>query len=237
MDKERKVNKRKNVLKMLLSVLILIIIFLIIYEVSIWYDGNLDSSNPMSREEVVRLLEKGKEYGNYYYYPETKGFFSDNNKTEYYIKDNIEVIYLNSEIISWVDYNIRERIMILNGKTAVVATNINENLTNAVNQHGFDYSLIVGKEPYNYEYKYLGEKTQNGRKLIVVSVWNEEYKMLPTKFVIDKETGLIFERSDYVNIAFIPIKITFDRNIKLDAITDEDVKRPDLNNYELFGNK
>lgn len=235
MEKEEKIKKEKNVMKVLLSVVMIFAILLIIYEVSIWYDGNLDSSNPMGREEVVRLLEKGKEYPNYYYSPQYVGIFSDKNKTECYIKDNIEVVYFNSKVSTWFDYNVGERVHILNGNIAAVATSISVNRSNEVNQRGFDYSLIANKEPFNYEYKYLGEKTQNGRTLIVVSVWNEENKGLPIKFVIDKETGLIFERSDYVNIAFIPIKITCNRNVKLDIVTDEDIKKPDLNGYEILG--
>lgn len=235
MKKEKKVKKGKNVMKVLLSVIIIFVTALIIYEVSIWYDGNLDSSNPMSREEVVRLLEKGKEYPNYYYSPQYVGIFSDKNKTEYYIKDNIEVVYFNSKVSTWFDYNVGEGVHILNGNIAAVATNISINRSNEVNQRGFDYSLIANKEPFNYEYKYLGEKLKNGRTLIVVSVWNEEDKGIPIQFVIDKETGLIFERSDYLKLGPLTIKSTCDRNVKLDIVTDEDIKRPDLSGYEILG--
>ena len=227
--------KNLKLVKVLLIVLILLILLWVIYEVSIYSDGKLDNSNPMSREEVIKLLEKGKTYPNYYYYPESIGIFSDKNKTEYYIKDNIVVCYFNSKISSWIDYNTGDRITFYGENKAMVSSNVVGEQINILNQYGFDYSLIADRENFKYDYKYLGEKEKDGKTLIMVCVWNEEEKGQPVKFSIDKETGLIFERIDYMKLGFLTVKLTCNRNIKLDSVTNKDVTKPDLTKYEILG--
>jgi len=54
------------------------------------------------------------------------------------------------------------------------------------------------------------------------------------KAYIDKETGLIAERTDYMFDGIFLKKITCDRNLKIDSVTEEDVKRPDLTGYEIL---
>lgn len=230
MDKVEKSKKLKSVFKVIFVILLLFTI----YEVSVWNDGKLDNSNPMSREEVIELLEKGKAYSNYYYCSETIGLFSDKNKNEYYIKDNIVVGYFNLKICNWTDYNTGDRITFFGENKAVVATNTNVGQVNVFNQYGFDYSLIADREHFNYDYKYLGEKEKYNRTLIMVSVWDRETKGQPVKFLIDKETGLIFERIDYMKLGFLTFKLTCNRNVKLDIVTDEDIARPDLTKYEVL---
>ena len=125
--------------------------------------------------------------------------------------------------------------MCVDGNKAMVANNINLGQTNIYNQCGFDYSLIADTKNFKYDYKYLGEKEKDGRTLIMVSVWYEKEKGQPVKFSIDKETGLIFERIDYMKLGFLTMKITCNRNIKLDIVKDEDVAKPDLTKYEILG--
>ena len=81
----------KKVLKVLGIILAILIVLVAIYYVVIHFDGFLNKDNPMTREEVVELLEKGKEYPNYYYSSEDSWIFGDidDGKTEIYIKDNV----------------------------------------------------------------------------------------------------------------------------------------------------
>ena len=42
-------------------------------------------------------------------------------------------------------------------------------------------------------------------------------------------------RIDYANLGLI--KIDCNRNVKLDVVTDKDIERPNLEGYEIVGNK
>ena len=220
---------KKKILIILLIVLIIIFGIIMIREIMINSEGKLDKSNPMNREEVISLLQKGKTYSNYYY---CSNISATELKTEYYIKDNVIVCYIDGALKSWTDLNNRETMHIWDmGKEKPVVTitsNINEG---EYSQAGFDYSLIADTE--NYDFEYLGEKMQNDRNIIVFSVSYKGTKS-DTRFYIDKETGLVVGRKDITKALFVSMYIgNCDRNVRLDVVTDEDVKKPDLNNYEV----
>ena len=227
----------KKVLKVLGIIIAILIVTLIIYYAVIHFDGFLNKDNPMTRSEVIELLEKGKEYPNYYYASESSWIFGSLNetKTETYMKDNIVKIVVDGETLEWTDYNTEEHIGLfeLNGKETASVSNLDNFETNEDSQRGFDYSLITREDIYNTEFKYLGKKQVNGRDTILVKVWNKDgFEMDSTKFYIDEETGLIMRRVDYTALGFI--KIDCDRNVKMDIVTDEDIQRPDLEGYEIL---
>ena len=210
----------------------------------IQFDGFLDKSNPMPREEVVALLEKGKEYPNYYYSPRDTFLNKANeNITEVYIKDNVKKIVYNNEISNWANYNTDEDIHFIGYKQGtqkkyVSISKLSENGAiegEKYSQMGYDYSLIADTEHFNFNFKYLGEKKIDNRTCVLVKVWNKEtLEFLSTKFVIDKETGLVIERMDYIIYGILPVKMKSDRNIKLDIVTDEEMVRPDMTGYEIL---
>lgn len=228
----------KKVLKVLGIILAILIVLVAIYYVVIHFDGFLNKDNPMTREEVVELLEKGKEYPNYYYSSEDSWIFGDidDGKTEIYIKDNVVKVVVDGEVHSWTDYNNNENIIIVgehDGKNYAGVSNLDNFEENDESQRGFDYSLIADEETFNTDFKYLGEKQIDGRDTIIVKVWNKDWVSIDsTKFYIDKETGLIMRRIDYSALGFI--KIDCNRNVKMDVVTDEDVARPDLEGYEIL---
>ena len=227
----------KKVLKVIGIIIAILIVVLAIYYVVIHFDGFLNKDNPMTRGEVIELLEKGKEYPNYYYASESSWIFGNLNetKTETYIKDNVEKVVVDGELLEWVNYNTEERVGLfeLNGKASASISNLDNFETNEYSQRGFDYSLITSEDIYSTEFKYLGEKQVDGRDTILVKVWNKNaFEVDSTKFYIDKETGLIMRRVDYAGLGFI--KIDCDRNVKMDIVTDEDIQRPDLEGYEIF---
>lgn len=229
----------KKALKVLGIILAILIVLVAIYYVVIHFDGFLNKDNPMTREEVVELLEKGKEYPNYYYASQSSWIFGNLNETntETYIKDNIVKVVVDGELQSWTDYNNEEYIGMPiehEGKKYIsVSDNLDNFEVNDESQRGFDYSLIADEETFNTDFKYLGEKQVDGRDTIIVKVWNKDWVSVDsTKFYIDKETGLIMRRIDYSALGFI--KIDCDRNVKMDIVTDEDVARPDLEGYEIF---
>ena len=227
----------KKVLKVLGIIIAILIVTLIIYYAVIHFDGFLNKDNPMTRSEVIELLEKGKEYPNYYYASESSWIFGSLNetKTETYMKDNIVKIVVDGETLEWTDYNTEEHIGLfeLNGKETASVSNLDNFETNEDSQRGFDYSLITREDIYNTEFKYLGKKQVNGRDTILVKVWNKDgFEMDSTKFYIDEETGLIMRRVDYTALGFI--KIDCNRNVKMDIVTDEDIQRPYLEGYEIL---
>lgn len=228
----------KKVLKVLGIIIAILIVLVAIYYVVIHFDGFLNKDNPMTREEVVELLEKGKEYPNYYYASENSWIFGSLNetKTEIYIKDNVEKIMVDGKLHRWIDYNTQENILIFEdneGKKYAGISNLDNFEENEESQRGFDYSLISNEEVFNTDFKYLGEKQVDGRDTIIVKVWNKDWvEVDSTKFYIDKETGLITRRIDYSALGFI--KIDCNRNVKMDIVTDEDIERPNLDGYEIL---
>ena len=103
-------------------------------------------------------------------------------------------------------------------------------------QRGFDYSIIADEKTFNTNFEYLGEKQYNGRTTILVQVWNKDNtKVNPTIFYIDKDTGLIMKRIDYSAMGLI--KLDCNRNVKLDVVTDKEVERPNLDNYEILNSE
>lgn len=227
----------KKVLKVLGIIITILIVTLIIYYAVIHFDGFLNKDNPMTRSEVIELLEKGKEYPNYYYASESSWIFGSLNesKTETYIKDNIVKIVVDGEILDWTNYNTEEHIGLfeMNGKKYAGISNLDNFETNEEGQRGFDYSLIAREDIDGMEFKYLGKKQVNGRDTILVKVWNKDgFEMDSTKFYIDEETGLIMRRVDYTALGFI--KIDCDSKVQMDLVTDQDIQRPDLEGYEIL---
>ena len=235
--------KGKKFLKIFLIVLACLLFLVIIYELIINCDGFVDTSNEMSRQEVSELLEKGKQYSNYYYSPQVKisGFIElDNkNKTEIYVKDNIKKVLFNKNTIEWNNYNTNETISIIgehDGKNYASIGDLSSNSynENEYSQMGFDYSLIAEREDI-YDFKYLGKKEVDGRVCVLVKVWNKDnLEIFSTKFLIDEETGLILERTDYSMFGILLVNMVCNRNLKRDIVTDEDIERPNLTGYEIL---
>ena len=212
--------------KVLLIVVLCIVVLLIaiwgIREYALWNDGDLQKDNSMSREEVLELLKKVEEYPNYH----ISFIGSNNEKYDIYVKDNVFVEYCNDEFRLREDYNNNEYIMIFKTADKEMA-GINNNLQKQeYQQAGMDYSIVTESD-----YKYLGEKELDGRQVIYIQLKNGSAY---TKFVIDKETGIIINRIDLSKaFIFTTNKNESKRELELDVVTDEDVARPDLSKYEV----
>ena len=213
---------KKVILIVVLCIVVLLIAIWGIREYVLWNDGKLQKDNPMSREEVLELLKKGEEYPNYH----VSFVGSNNEKYDIYVKDNVFVEYCNNEFRLREDYNTNEYIMIFKTADKEVA-GVNNNLEKLEYQQGsMDYSIVN-----KLDYKYLGEKELDGRQVIYIQLKNGSAY---TKFVIDKETGIIINRIDLSKaFIFTTNKNESKRELKLDVVTDEDVARPDLSKYEV----
>ena len=213
---------KKVILIVVLCIVVLLIAIWGIREYALWNDGNLQKDNSMSREEVLELLKKGEEYPNYH----VSFVGSNNEKYDIYVKDNVFVEYCNNEFRLREDYNTNEYIMIFKTADKEVA-GVNNNLEKLEYQQGsMDYSIVN-----KLDYKYLGEKELDGRQVIYIQLKNGSAY---TKFVIDKETGIIINRIDLSKaFIFTTNKNESKRELELDVVTDEDVARPDLSKYEV----
>lgn len=212
--------------KVALIIVIFIVLILIaiwgIREYVLWNDGDLQKDNSMSREEALELLKKGEEYPNYY----ISFVDSDNVKYDIYVKDNVFVEYCNNEFRLREDYNTNEYIMIFKTADKEVAGINNSLEKQEYRQASMDYSIVN-----KLDYKCLGEKEVDGRQVIYIQLEDDSAY---TKFVIDKETGIIVDRIDLSkSFIFTTHKNESKRELKLDVVTDEDVARPDLSKYEI----
>ena len=213
---------KKVILIVVLCIVVLLIAIWGIREYALWNDGDLQKDNSMSREEVLELLKKGEEYPNYH----VSFVGSNNEKYDIYVKDNVFVEYCNNEFRLREDYNTNEYIMIFKTADKEVA-GVNSNLEKLEYQQGSTNYSIINK----LDYKYLGEKELDGRQVIYIQLKNGSAY---TKFVIDKETGIIINRIDLSKtFIFTTNKNESKRELKLDVVTDEDVARPDLSKYEV----
>ena len=233
--------ERKKIFKIIGIIILSLLLIALIYFTIIHFNGFLKKDNVMTREEVVALLKKGEEYSNYYYSPEDYIFFKKVNemKTEYYIKDGIIKCINNGKVLRWENYNTDEVISIMgknDGKMYAGVSSLKNYYGDEkarYSQRSFDYSIIADEKIFNTDFEYLGEKQYNGRSTILVQVWNKDnIKVNSTIFYIDKDTGLIMRRIDYSAMGLI--KLDCNRNVKLDAVTDKDVERPNLDGYEIL---
>lgn len=236
----------KKILKIVGIIILALILIILIYFSTIHFNGFLKKDNVMTREEVVALLKKGEEYPNYYYSPEDYIFFRKLNeiKTEYYIKNGVIKCVNNGKLLRWENYNTDEVISIMGKNNEKMYAGISslkgyynyEDEAVLYNQRGFDYSIIADEKTFNTNFEYLGEKQYNGRNTILVQVWNKDsVKVDSTIFYIDKDSGLVMRRIDYSEIGLK--KLDCNRNVKLDVVTDKDVEKPNLDNYEVLNNE
>ncbi len=217
-----------NIKKLLIAFLVLliaIIIVIILREFILWDTGKLDTSNKMSRDEMIALLDKGATYPNYSY-------SSDENfgdiKTKTIVKDNKVSTYIDSELVESSDYSTGDTTHYWNIDGETVEGKYNNPEINKYNQHGYDYSVIADYEYFGKEeYEYLGEKDDDGRPVILFqmnSPKEDNFNSAGVRFVVDKETGLILRRIDFWKYLFITVyQNDSNRNVKFDVKSDSDI--------------
>ena len=218
----------------LVSLVVLALIVALVREASIHNLGRLDRSNPMTREEVVELLQRGANHNNYYYAPD---IVEGEMFTETFVKDGIIATFLNSEIISWSDTNNNEFIHFWYMDERRFAT-ISYDIQLEYNQAGYDFSIIADTENFSYDFRYLGVIEEDGRSVIVIQLTDRDPDSESRGFVrfyIDRASGLIIRRTDVARVWFVTTwKYTNNRNVQLNVVTAEDVQRPDLSEFETF---
>lgn len=230
-------NSIKKIIKIVVLILILLILLFFIYMIYINYDGKLDKTNQMSREEILELIEKGCKNQNFYCSISSNVNLASKvetqNKIELYFKNNIMKETVNGRDFEWVNYETNTRIGFWSFPHVTIGeyeNSSNNNSSVTAVQYGFEYYPIVEIEEFDFDY--LGEKEINGRTTILVNL-KEKSNLGDIKYFIDKETGLIIKQYYYyTNI--IPKRGYVERDdIKFDCVTDEDVKIPNIVGYNV----
>lgn len=218
------------------------------------YDGKLDKSNPMSLEEIINLLEKGKEYNNYtvtikYKRGYLEYMFLEEHEEKIFIKDNIKRVTMDGKDHYWCDYNKNESIYMYDFEATIqpifgLNDTKEEYFNNKKSQKATSYEYLIaeGQIPKELTYKYLGEKEINGRKTIIIRVQEGKFEGgwgIYNKFYIDKETGVIVSLKKYQYMDYILYKSRNSQcyyggyadgefSVEFDCVTDEDVEKPNI---------
>lgn len=223
----------KKVLLIIFILIILISSVLLLREYKLNSEVYLDNSDIFSQEDIIKLLNKGSTYNNYY-----RKITTANGIEEYYYKDNILVCYINSELKYWINLSENEKEMLIiddaNNKLASTVENFEEiNFPPESSQLGY-FSTIYNTEENN-NFKYLGKINYNNRlTLIVKTTSNYNLSTYENKYYIDEETGVITKRTDIQKFAFLTIDLQeFDRGIKFDVVTDMNISKPDLQDFSI----
>lgn len=228
------VNKEKiyKIIKVFIIILILLLVLRKIHEIYITYDGKLDKSNPMSREEVIELLDKGNQNNNNYL--RTIYYTIENKRItqKIYTKDNLVKQEDNGNTIMWKNLETLETIMF--GNFPEAEYHVGLNFADGTNYYYNTYKQhMLDKENYNFEY--LGEKDFNNRKTIIIKLTFGNYDKNYEKIFIDKETGIIVnEIFIYYNHRWHILEKSGDKQtVEFDIVTDEDVRRPSTDGWVI----
>ena len=225
---------KKRIFVILIVIILLLISYMAFREIKINYDNIFDYSIQLSRDDIIDLLNNGNSYNNYY-----RNVTTENGKEEFCYKDGILTNHINGQLKYYINTLEDSKEMIIiedkeNKLASIVEDFAQVNFPMESTQLGY-YSVIYDME--NFNFKFNGLMKFNNRDTYVVEMKSKENSISPLiiKYYIDKETGVIVNRQEISKFIFITKEIKqYDRGIKFDIVKDEDVKRPDLIEYEII---
>lgn len=238
--KQRKCKKVKKILKAILIFLAVIIALITFYEIAIMYNGKVDKSDDMSKNDIVALLQKGSLYTNYHAISYKNGLFINKQKDELYKKNNITIRYINSKLYSWNNYNTNEGITIC-GNTAYFSNDIIN--TNQYAQEYFDYSDVIytnsTKKSNEYNncttyYKFLGKIKYNGKDSVLIEIIDKNLRKPDKKYIIDLNTGIIEKKIIYYKIGILRYRVDINRKLITNCVSNNEVSKPNLSKYNCL---
>ena len=213
---------KKKILVVLISILVILWLIIIARECILNFDGFLDNNNSISRDEAKSLILKGNNQN----FKLTR--IIDNDKYEYYNRDNIVAIYKNGDLVSWVDIkNSLGYSFNTNDKTAIETTQFH---TTEYSQYGRPFDEI------NYdwfEYKYLGQKNINNRTTYIISLNSNN---LIEKLYIDASTGVVINRKEMFKTIITTHYTNENFEVSFDTVTEKDIALPNLDDYTITKN-
>ncbi len=208
----------KRILLIIIVILLISFGVLAVREICIRHEKGLDKSNPMSKEEVIKLLDNPT--NNYWIRQVSEETEGVQIPRETLAKDGKMKVYLYSDLIQWVDVNTKEMLQINN-----------ESKTAFLSHDGATIKQTTYFNDSSIKYKYLGEKEENNKKFIVVEL---KGKSVDRRLTINKDTGIIEGIKEFEKKGLITTAIKKDNiEVQYDSVTDEDVAKPELTGYTI----
>lgn len=199
-----------KIIKILLSI---IIICVIVLGCKILFKSSTRSQ--YDRTDIINLLDKIKECTNYSF--EYKD--EEQNKITYKFKDNV-VISEFYGICAYINYNTNENLLLnKSGKKALVST-----VESTYNTYAS--SVLETINDFTYQYTYLKEENYNNHNCIVFQL-DKDNNFL--KIWIDSDSGFVLKTEEKGDTS----TETIEYYINFNSVTDEDIKKPDLTEYEI----
>ena len=214
---------KKKILVVLASILIILLLIVITREIALNFDGFLDKSNIKSRDEIKALILNGNNYDNF-----KLTLIVEDDKYEYYNKDNISTVYKNGDLVTWVDYNNSLGYFFNNNEKT--ATESSQFHTTEYSQYGRPFDEI------NYdwfEYEYLGQKNINNRLTYIISLNSNN---LIEKLYIDASTGVVINRKEMFKTIITTHYTNENFEVSFDTVTEKDIALPNLDDYTITKN-
>lgn len=228
-------------------VIILVIVILVLSGIlafKILNQKNISPSQNMSREEVRQLLEKGAKVDNYIakYTIEIDDERQDVTKI---VKGNI-IILETETMYTWQNLDTEERIIIsYDKKTAIyskesgIGTDISKSLPS-------QKDVISFMDDAEYEYSYIKEEKIEGIEYEVIelsctyttagsSETDKEDVKSKAMIWINKDSGMVTKyETDVKNDMGEKSSTSFEYDIQINVVKDEDIKKPSLDGYEVI---
>lgn len=210
--------KAKNILLLLITLLVIVAVVTAVREICIRHEKGLNKSNPMSKEEVIKLIDNPT--NNYWIRTSSEEIQGTLVQREILVKDGKIKVYLFSELSDWIDTQTKEKLQIDSKNKTAILSHDGEPLKQSA----------YFNDP-SVEYKYLGEKEENNQTLIVVDL---KGKTVDRRLTINKNTGIIEEIKEFEKKGFITTSITKDNiEVQYNNVTDQDVAKPELTGYKI----
>ena len=172
----------------------------------------------MSKEEVINLLENP--VSNYWIRTISEEMDGKSMPQEVLVKDGKFKVYMYSDAIQWIDTNTKEKLQI-----------DNESKTAFLSHDGEAIKQTAYFNDDSAKYKYLGEKVENNKRIIVVEL---DGKTIDRRITINKDTGIIEGIKEFEKSGLITTSIKNENiEVKYDRVTDEDIDKPDLTEYKI----
>ena len=184
-----------------------------------------DDNKEYSREEIIKLMESGENYNNYYY----KSYLGDDYTIRKF-KDNklyIESIDEENKQIVYQDFSNNEYVGISKEKNTAIVSTLDSTKIIALDKLYYKQLMEIVKNT-KYSYKFLGTENHNTLECVVISI--RDIQDSNYKIWIHKESGLVARYLLTNKLGEDDINF----ELKLDCVTDKDVKKPNLDGYKIM---
>lgn len=171
-----------------------------------------NSNKSYTSEEIKKKILSAYNYTNYTY-----EHIKNGEKTTKWVRGNI-IVTEDDTTYSWIDGDAMSMVTIDKENNTFITTNLNSTTKDLLFKKDFlDIKTLLNR--YGNNLVYLSDETYNGRNCLKIRAGEDE------QYLIDEETGFVLE----YETAYGTLE---EFNIEINNVTEEDVKIPDLSEYE-----